>query len=110
MSESRWKIRKRRKHLKEFDKHLRHIMHVNDDIIPAASMVRMDELLIEVKSIDPADQERFIPFIEDTEGVLDDLPFLDFAKIICLLVQNKSWSNVILSHRLIGKKSLDRYA
>jgi len=50
-----WTIRKRRKRLNEVKKHVRALLHNDDDILSEKQKRRLDELIIEASSIDPKD-------------------------------------------------------
>jgi signal peptidase I len=64
MAGNYWKIRKRRKGLKEIIKHLKHILHVNDDILTGNAKEKVREIVAEAEKIDPVDFEKADPFID----------------------------------------------
>ncbi len=60
----RYQTRKCRRGIDDFIGQLRHIVHVNDDILPTSTKEKVAELVLEAEAIDPSDHEEAKHFIE----------------------------------------------
>lgn len=58
------KIRKRRREIEEIQKHLKYILHVNDDILAKSTKDKLSEIIAESDNVDPLDAEAASRFIE----------------------------------------------
>jgi signal peptidase I len=68
-------LRRQKKKLKQFIKHVRHIVHVDDDILDEKVKTRLDEVIIEAESIDREDESKIVGFLKDApERVSKVLP------------------------------------
>jgi len=70
----KWKCRKRREALKQFNSQLKHILHLNDDILGAATKDKVKEIIAESEIVNPVNAE-------ETGKFLDRAP-LRVAKIL----------------------------
>jgi signal peptidase I len=68
-------LRRHRKKLKHFIKHVRHILHVEDDVLDEKVKTRLDEVIIEAESIDKDDEDKISVFLKEApERVSKTLP------------------------------------
>ncbi len=70
----KWKCRKRREALRQFNSQLKHILHLNDDILGAATKDKVKEIIAESETVNPGNAE-------ETGKFLDRAP-LRVAKIL----------------------------
>ena len=63
MSDNFWTRRRHRKHLEEIKKLLRHTLHNDDDILTAKQKQKLDEMIIEASSLQPADGSKVDAFV-----------------------------------------------
>ncbi len=70
----KWKRRKRAESLKQFRQQLKHILHLNDDILVASTKEKVREIIAETETVNPGNAE-------ETEKFLDRAP-LRVVKIL----------------------------
>jgi len=61
-----WRRRQRRQRLGEMLHHLRHVRHVQEDILPPGVVARLDELIAEGMTVDPADASACLQYLDRT--------------------------------------------
>lgn len=86
-----WKKRKIRKELKNFKKNLRYILHVNDDVYPAAAKEKIQSALDKAGDLAPEDTDKVEEFLSqasrDVDAVLPKKSFpliREYADILCV--------------------------
>jgi len=60
-----YKKRKAKKHLRHFNKHIKYIAHINDDIFADSTKEKLNELLEDSKSVDSENPEAVSEFLKD---------------------------------------------
>jgi len=63
MSDNFWTRRRRRKRLEEIKKILRHTLHNDDDILTSKQKQKLDEMILEASSLQPADGNKVDTFV-----------------------------------------------
>ncbi len=59
-----WILNRRKKRLREIKKHVRHALHVDDDILAEKQIEKLEELIIETESMRPEDGPKVDEFIK----------------------------------------------